>query len=68
MRVILILTAVFLIICLAKSVSSKYDEEDSDEIPKKILPQGGEEDVKRRKRSADFDYGGYDDDGDRYLN
>nr|AGJ90060.1 sperm protein 6kDa [Haliotis kamtschatkana] len=82
MRVILIVTAVFLIISLAKSVSSSSyddddeDEDDSDEEPKDLITKevveamGGSESMfQRRKRSADSDYGGGygNDDPDNYL-
>nr|AGJ90055.1 sperm protein 6kDa [Haliotis kamtschatkana] len=80
MRVILIVTAVFLIISLAKSVSSSSyddeDEDDSDEEPKDLITNevveavgGSEAMFQRRKRSADLDYGGGygNDDPDNYL-
>nr|AGJ90057.1 sperm protein 6kDa [Haliotis rufescens] len=73
MRVILIVTAVFLIISLANSVlSSRYDDDDEPEdlvTSETIQGMGGEDMYDRRKRSADLDYGGRygNDDPDSYL-
>nr|AGJ90058.1 sperm protein 6kDa [Haliotis fulgens] len=72
MRVVLIVTAVFLIISLTKCVSGgAFDDDDTPEnlVSHKVIDARAEEELGRRRRSADLDYGGgyADSDGSESL-